>query len=107
MKLKNFKQFLNEDNAIVNAKKKLDAAAQKSDRTEDKGEANTLEVALRKREVKYLEDKEKAEQELKTANDQENKGRAKDDLYKLNHEWQSDKKAIVDKIKNLRKYAKK
>ena len=103
MKMKSFTEFINEENSIQKARKKLLKANQKVDKFDKKGRAAAEEIELRKNQVDYEQEKARTKREIETASDNTSKGMAKDKLKKIKKDWKSEKKQLKDRIKNLRK----
>lgn len=93
---------MNEESSLQKARKKLLKASDKADKFENKGRATAEEIELRKKQVKYEQDKEKIKRQIDSASDEATKGMAKDDLNKVKKDWKSDKKVLKDRIKYLR-----
>lgn len=102
MKIYSFNDFLNEENSVQKARKKLLKATGKVDKYDNKGRAAKEEIELRKGKLQYEQEKERLKHQIDSASDEATKGGAKDDLKKIKKDWKSEKKQLSDRIKSLR-----
>jgi hypothetical protein len=103
MKIYSFNEFVNEENAVQKARRKLLKATDKVDKFDNKSRAAQEEIQLRQGKVDYEKDKEKLKHQIDSASDEKTKGAAKDDLKKVKKDWKNEKKQLSDRIKALRK----